>query len=57
MGLPPLIGFFSKTIVYLSLFFSKESAALLVYILLLSPISGLAYLRLAISVLSIEKQY
>lgn len=57
MGLPPLIGFFSKTIVYLSLFFSKESAVLLVYILLLSPISGLAYLRLAISTLSIESQY
>lgn len=50
MGLPPTLGFFAKTLVYIDLIETKNTAMLLVAILFLTPIMAYAYLKLVIYV-------
>lgn len=57
MGLPPTIGFFGKTIVYLSLIGSPTGILLLIFSLILTPIMALSYLRILINLLYPNKKF
>lgn len=47
-GLPPALGFFSKALVYFSLATNPQTLLVFVFVLLLSPLTSFAYLKLII---------
>lgn len=52
MGLPPFLGFYSKALLYSSLLTSKINSVFLFWILAISPVAGLSYLRLIMPLVS-----
>lgn len=56
MGLPPTIGFFGKTVVYLSLVGTPTGLVLLVFTLILTPIMAISYLKILINLLYPNKK-
>lgn len=56
MGLPPTVGFFAKTVVYLGLVGSNGGILLLTFTLLLTPIMAFSYLKVLVQLLYPNKK-
>ena len=51
-GFPPMVGFFTKALVYFGMFLHKKTSAILIILYILTPIVSLGYLKIILYIIT-----